>query len=853
MDVVYRAQDTRLKRTVALKFVPAELTNDPVAHDRFVHEAQAASAIQHSNICVVYDIDQTDDGRMFIVMELLDGETLKKKVDHGPLKIDEAIGIALQIAQGLQKAHEHGIVHRDIKPANIMLTKDGVAKIVDFGLAKLRGQTVLTKTGSTLGTVAYMSPEQARGEPADHRSDLWALGVVIYELVTGQLPFKGEFEHAVVYGILNARPEPLSALRTGVPLELDRIVAKALSKDVEERYQHADDMFADLRKLKKDTEGVAVVDGPGQSIHVKRATRLTMKRVVIAGLLLATLVSAWVFFVRSTRRVEQNPSAVSQTLSIPFTSISCFDISSDGKWIVFGAPDEHGRSDVYLMNTIGGESKRISHDSSMILNDVAISDDNAFVVYDRMIPVSRQWEIRVVSSLGGLSQLVASPSIAPPSYPPTAPKVRWIPNQQRISYARRLKSGEFELWSVRPDGGDSRLEFVDSLGRVGSFGILGYSWSPDAGSIAFLRTNEENQDEIFVRDLQAGTERQLTFEGSNINDVSWSSDNTVIYASKKSGNLELRAVPSSGGASIQLTSGAESAGSARLSKDGRTLAYLKNRFTGQLKVGSLKTGFIEQLTDDDHWRAGVAISPDGRYLAYIENEGSDHFHTPSQVVVFDRKEQRRWRVYFGEIKVVQRLAWSPDGKSIACTMQADSVGSVPKIFVLSAFGSAPPVLLGEGVSPIFFDDRTLGWFFKGRTWFSPVNQPKAEQFYNDSTIARPISGRQFVLYEDISKGANGNLWLDLTPSVGNRAQKKLRLISEGPASYLTAKNGALLYLLKYRKRPVISRIRLPEMDAVELPFEFPNLNYCSVSDGQELAYTTFESISKLIVVKNPFR
>ncbi len=249
MGVVYKAEDTRLRRTVALKFLPPELTRDSEAKERFVHEAQAASALQHNNICVVHDIDETSDGQMFISVEYLEGETLKKRIERGPLKFDEAIDIAIQVGQGLAKAHEHGIVHRDIKPANIMLTTDSVAKIVDFGVAKLSGRTLLTRIGTTLGTVAYMSPEQARGEPADHRTDIWSLGVVIYQMITGQLPFKGDYENAAVYSILNTQPEPMTGLRTGVPIELDRIAAKALAKSPAERYQGVDDLIVDLRHL----------------------------------------------------------------------------------------------------------------------------------------------------------------------------------------------------------------------------------------------------------------------------------------------------------------------------------------------------------------------------------------------------------------------------------------------------------------------------------------------------------------------------------------------------------------------------------------------------------------------------
>ena len=250
MGVVYKAEDTKLHRTVALKFLPPELTRDEEAKKRFIHEAQAASSLDHNNICVVHEVDETDDGQIFICMNYYDGETLKKKIEKGPLKLDEAIDITIQIAQGLLNAHAQKIIHRDIKPANVFLTKDGVAKVLDFGLAKLSTQSVLTKIGETSGTIVYMSPEQTKGEKVDQRTDIWSLGVVLYEMVTGRLPFKGEYEQALVYSILNDRPEPPTGLRTGVPMELERIIFKALSKAPDERYQHIDEMLVDLRKVK---------------------------------------------------------------------------------------------------------------------------------------------------------------------------------------------------------------------------------------------------------------------------------------------------------------------------------------------------------------------------------------------------------------------------------------------------------------------------------------------------------------------------------------------------------------------------------------------------------------------------
>jgi predicted ATPase/Tfp pilus assembly protein PilF/predicted Ser/Thr protein kinase len=247
MGVVYKAEDAKLKRFVALKFLPPDLTRDDEAKERFVNEAQAASALDHPNICTIYEIDQDEDGRMFIAMAYYEGETLQTKVSSNQLSVISAIDIAIQIAQGLAKAHEHGIIHRDIKPANVIITKDGVAKILDFGLAKLSGQTRLTKVGTTMGTVAYMSPEQTRGVDVDHRADIWALGVVLYEMITGQLPFKGEYEAAVMYSIVNEDPEPLARCRSDVPEALQMIVEKALQKDAGTRYQTAIEILTDLK------------------------------------------------------------------------------------------------------------------------------------------------------------------------------------------------------------------------------------------------------------------------------------------------------------------------------------------------------------------------------------------------------------------------------------------------------------------------------------------------------------------------------------------------------------------------------------------------------------------------------
>ncbi len=249
MGVVYKAEDTKLKRTVALKFLPSEFSRDPDVKARFIHEAQAASALQHNNICTIHDIDETDEGQMFICMDCYEGETLKQRLESGPIEADDIVQVGIQIADGLIRAHEAGIVHRDIKPANIILTKRGEVKILDFGIARLGATTRLTKTHHTPGTASYMSPEQVRGEETDHRSDLFSVGVVLYELVTRKRPFVADHEAAVFYSILNMDPKPPSKLNPNIQPGLDKIIMRLLQKDPANRYESASELSRELKHL----------------------------------------------------------------------------------------------------------------------------------------------------------------------------------------------------------------------------------------------------------------------------------------------------------------------------------------------------------------------------------------------------------------------------------------------------------------------------------------------------------------------------------------------------------------------------------------------------------------------------
>ena len=248
MGVVYKAEDSKLDRPVALKFLAGHLLNDEEAKARFLREARAAAGLHHPNICPVYEIDEAE-GKNFLSMAFIKGEPLEARIERGPLSVQDALEIARQIAEGLEAAHEEGVVHRDIKPANVMVDDKGHATIMDFGLAHLTEASRLTKADQTMGTVAYMSPEQAQGMEVDSRSDIWALGVVLYEMVRGQRPFQGEYDQALLFEIVHQEPEPLTGVRAGVPMELEFIVGKCLAKDRDDRPSSAQEIARDLRTL----------------------------------------------------------------------------------------------------------------------------------------------------------------------------------------------------------------------------------------------------------------------------------------------------------------------------------------------------------------------------------------------------------------------------------------------------------------------------------------------------------------------------------------------------------------------------------------------------------------------------
>jgi serine/threonine protein kinase/tetratricopeptide (TPR) repeat protein len=305
MGVVFKAEDTKLKRTVALKFLPQELTRESSAKKRFIQEAQTISSLDHQNIGAIYEISETEDGQLYIVMAYYKGETLRERIKKGLLKESEVIDITIQVLRGLSKAHERDIIHRDIKPANIIITDEGVVKIIDFGVAKLTWQVDLTKTRSTLGTTAYMSPQQICAESVDRRTDIWSVGITLYEAITGHLPFSGEYEQAIIYSILTEDPAPPSSLKKDILKELDQLINRAIQKEPKNRYQNSLEFIEELKSFTS-----TVIDKKKINEYwIKRKSPISMRSRLMKFMMIITTVII-VLFIILFSFIEINKSKV---------------------------------------------------------------------------------------------------------------------------------------------------------------------------------------------------------------------------------------------------------------------------------------------------------------------------------------------------------------------------------------------------------------------------------------------------------------------------------------------------------------------------------------------------------------
>jgi serine/threonine protein kinase len=845
MGVVYKAEDTKLKRTVALKFLPPELTLDPEAKERFMHEAQAASALQHNNICAVHDIDQSPDGQMFIVMDCYEGETLKKKIERGRLKIEEATDLAIQIAQGLAKAHESGIVHRDIKPANIMITRDGVAKIVDFGLAKLSSATKLTKTGSTLGTVAYMAPEQLQGSGVDARADIFSLGVVLYEMLTGKTPFRGDHEAALMYSILNEEPEPLQTHIPDVSSEMIHIVSRALEKDPASRYKTMDDLLIDLRRIKRDTSkvfGTATYSTTGHKFLKKRGT------VVGVTAMLLVVAAIAILFVLRNRTPRLNPNRTTVLLQIPFKEITSHAMSRDGNWLAFSAKDENGKEDIYWMNTEGGKPSRLTDEYADLIRGIDLSPNASQIAYGCFKNANPIYKVKLISTQGGGSRTLADTGSGP----------KWRPDGQRIGYIRAGKgtagfpsiSGKFEIWSIKLDGSDRRLELTDTLSvRVSPWS---FCWSPDGGSIAWVRNYPGGYGEVMVRELATGRERQLTSDKEWVDEVAWAANDQILFVSRRSGVLNLWMIQASGGNATQITQGGVPIVEARISGDNSTVIYKQMERSRHIWTSALDGSNTRQVTSDDVQVKNAAFSPDGKQIAYVFS-AIDVSSPEAHLYVIDRNGKNQRQLTSGS-ESVGWCRWSPDGKWIA--YGSSLVGESPdstRVYLIQPFNPGAPRFLykGAGLAVCRWVDSEKVVTYDGmKTYLYSIKEGTRTQLYQDSTSATPIKGTNQLFVADFRKGREGR-WVISVDALG-RQKGEAKMVTYTRIDYMAPFGFRFLILMKQGGE--LTRLWTStgkEEHIGKAPFGSAFMHDVSM-DGKELLWLRQYDLSKLMLVKNVF-
>jgi len=844
MGVVYRAEDLTLTRSVALKFLPHGLEADEPERARFLQEARAAAILNHPNICTIHETAEAD-GQQFIVMEYVDGKTLR---DIIPVKmLQDGITYAIQIAEALQEAHTHGIVHRDIKAENIMVNTKNQVKVMDFGLAKLKGSLKSTKTSSTVGTLAYMAPEQIQSGEVDARSDIFSFGVVLYEMLAGHLPFRGEHEAAMMYSILNEEPASLQTYLPDAPSELLHTVNRALEKNPEERYQTVHDMLIDLRRMKKDSSRVlrqphydTSVPGTTVPIPAVEGKKSWKRRLWVGTATVAILcVTSILFLLLRTHPVRLNPNRTTATLRTTLEVTGYPSLSMDGRWLAFCAQDEELRSTIYLMNTAGGKPIQVTDEYGHKYS-VAISPDVSQIAYDCYSEMNNISEVRVAPFQGGGTRTLADTG----SFP------KWRPDGQRIGYMRGVSdpssSGKLEIWSARPDGTDRHLELIDTV--TSRPGQASFCWSPDGGSIAWVRSHPEGTREVMVRELGTGKEQQLISDRKAIDEVNWATNNVILFRSPRSGVWDLWMISAGGGEATPVTHGVGDIVTSSISSDLSTLLYVQSHSTTHIWISVLDGGNALQITSGDLSTFYGKFAPDGNHIAYVVEEVG---RSKSNLSIMDHDGKNQKQLTSGTDNV-RECIWSPDGKWIAYSSSSASrePADSSRVYLISPFNPSPPRLLCKGRLFGWIDSETIAVSSGAKTLQYSVNGEAAGQSSQDSTFAIPVRDKKRLLFFDFRKGHEG--WWSVSIDGQGRQKGDARKLAPSGVNLVAPLDRRFLV---YRKQgDEIWRVWTDTGKEERIGKALAATAFMiDVSmEGKEILWVKSDNRSKLVLVKNLF-